>query len=133
MIPRAYSFLSRSSVLAIVFAAAVAPRPACAISPVKLAGALEGHVSDDAGHPQMGAVVQIFDRQDHLLERQLTDGEGLFVFAGLLPDLYSVRVTLATFLPAVRNQIFVQAGKAAFSTSACPVSLAPSGCCRPPG
>lgn len=94
-----------------VFAAAVAPRPACAISPVKLAGALEGRVSDDAGHPQMGAVVQIFDRQDRLLECKLTGGDGLFVFAGLLPDLYSVRVTLATFLPAIRNQIFVQAGK----------------------
>lgn len=82
-----------------------------AISPLKLAGALEGRVSDEGHRPQMGAVVQLYDRQDRLIESKLTDGDGLFVFAGLVPDLYSVRVTLATFFPAIRNQIQVQAGK----------------------
>jgi hypothetical protein len=94
-----------------LIATGAVPRAAWAITPLKLGGALEGRVSDDSGKPQMGAVVQIFDRQDKLLERQLTGDTGSFVFAGLLPDVYSIRVTLATFLPAVRNQIHIQAGK----------------------
>ncbi|HUP03731.1 MAG TPA: carboxypeptidase-like regulatory domain-containing protein, partial [Bryobacteraceae bacterium] len=40
----------------------------------------------------------------------LTDEKGEFKFAGLLPDVYSVRVTLATFVPALRRGILVQPG-----------------------
>ena len=109
MIPRPHHY--RFAILAILIATAVTPHCAWAISPVKLGGALEGRVSDDSGRPQMGAVVQIYDRQENLIDKKLTDDEGSFVFAGLLPDVYSIRVGLATFLPAVRNQIRIQAGK----------------------
>src|SRR5581483_10390433 len=39
-----------------------------------------------------------------------TDDKGVFVFSGLLPDLYSIRVTLASFVPAIENNILVQPG-----------------------
>ncbi len=114
MIPRAsrsqFRFTAIAPVVAILLNTALAP-PAHGIEPVKLAGALEGSVSDDSGKPQMGAVVQIYDRQENLRGRILTDEEGFFIFAGLMPDTYSVRVTLATFLPAIRNQIQIQAGR----------------------
>lgn len=59
----------------------------------------------------MGAVVLLFNRQDKLVSRALTNGEGGFGFADLIPDIYSVRVSLASFLPALKNDIQVQAGR----------------------
>ena len=111
MIPIAHRPYPSLAILGFAIVAMGAPRAAWAISPLKLAGALEGRVLADGGHPQMGAVVQVFDRQDRLVDRELTDGKGLFVAAGLIPDVYSIRVTLATFLPAIRDQIHVQAGR----------------------
>ena len=111
MIPRALPTHLAKVAFAIIIALLGFPCASWAISPLKLAGAVEGRVSDDTGKPQMGAVVQLYNRQEKLVERQLTNGEGLFVFAGLIPDMYSVRVTLATFLPAIRNAILVQAGR----------------------
>lgn len=40
----------------------------------------------------------------------LTDQRGQFQMLGLLPTLYSVRVNLATFIPAIRKDILVQPG-----------------------
>ena len=89
----------------------ILPTPASAIPPILQAGALKGVVSDISGHPRMGAVVLLFNRQDKLIQRALTNEAGGFAFADLIPDAYSVRVTLATFLPAVKNNIMVEAGK----------------------
>ena len=58
----------------------------------------------------MGATVLLFNRYDRLHEKALTDESGLFAFAGLLPDIYSIRVTLASFVPAVKSHILVQPG-----------------------
>ena len=84
--------------------------PAFAVSPIKLTGALEGVVTDLAGKPQMGATVLLFNRQERLCERLVTNENGVFAFAGLVPDVYALRVSLATFLPAFKNNILVQAG-----------------------
>ena len=94
-----------------VVALAVCLTPAFAASPIVTSGALKGVVADIAGHPRMGAVVLLFNRQDRLIRRALTNGEGGFAFGDLLPDVYSVRVTLASFLPALKSNILVQAGK----------------------
>lgn len=83
---------------------------AFAVSPVKLSGAISGLVTDGSGMPQMGATVLLFNRQERLLERALTDEKGAFSFASLAPDFYSIRVTLATFLPAIKNRIMVTPG-----------------------
>lgn len=75
-----------------------------------MAGTLEGWVTDTSGKPQMGATVLLFNRQERLCSRAITDAKGGFAFASLMPDLYSVRVSLARFLPAMRDHIAVQAG-----------------------
>ncbi|HTS31396.1 MAG TPA: carboxypeptidase-like regulatory domain-containing protein [Bryobacteraceae bacterium] len=91
---------------ACVLATGISP----AASPVRLSGAISGIVVDGAGIPQMGATVVLYNRQDRLTEKVTTNDKGEFQFLSLFPDLYSVRVTLATFLPAVRQNILVQPG-----------------------
>jgi hypothetical protein len=93
-----------------VLALALCLQPSFAGSPVLASGALKGVVVDLEGHPRMGAVVLLFNRQDKPVRRALTNGEGGFAFGNLLPDLYSVRVSLASFLPALKSNIQVQAG-----------------------
>lgn len=86
------------------------PSFAIAASPVKLAGAITGIVSNSTGIPQMGATVVLFNRQDRPVQKLQTDDHGQFHFAGLFPDFYSVRVSLATFFPAFKRDILVQPG-----------------------
>ena len=74
------------------------------------AGEIAGVVTNSSGVPQMGATVLLFNRLDHLSQRMLTSADGSFSFAGLSPDIYSIRVTLASFVPAVKQHILVQPG-----------------------
>ena len=83
-----------------------------AATPLPLAGAITGFVTDAAGVPQMGAAVILLNRQERMFERALTDDRGAFRFLGLMPDLYSIKVTLGTFVPALRKGIQVQPGMA---------------------
>lgn len=86
------------------------PWVARAAAPVKLSGAIAGFVTDPVGVPQMGATVLLLNRQDRVCEKTLTDEHGEFRFLGLFPDVYSVRVTLAAFIPALRRGVMVQPG-----------------------
>jgi hypothetical protein len=88
----------------------VTPPRSSAVSRVQLSGAISGIVSDTLGVPQMGATVLLFNRQDRALGKLQTDEFGHFRFAGLLPDVYAIRVTLATYLPAWKKDILVQPG-----------------------
>jgi len=83
-----------------------------AATPVKFAGAITGFVTDAMGVPQMGAAVFLFNRQEHQSERAITDERGVFKFLGLAPDIYSVKVTLGAFVPALKKGIMVQPGMA---------------------
>src|SRR5579864_4387593 len=78
--------------------------------PPSLAGGILGQVKNPAGITQMGATVLLYNRYDHLIRQALTNAEGKFVFDQLTPDLYSIRVTLASFVPAMRRNIAVAAG-----------------------
>src|ERR1700712_3531719 len=94
-----------------LFAAALIP--VCALeaaSPIHFAGELSGLVTDHGGRPQPGALVLLFNRQEQLLQRISTDNGGTFSFGDLLPDLYSVRITLSSFLPANRDRLQVKPG-----------------------
>lgn len=84
--------------------------PAYAATPAKLSGALAGAVTNTTGIPQMGATVLLYNRQERLCERALTDAEGKFSFASLLPDVYSIRVSLPAFVTAFKDNILVQPG-----------------------
>jgi hypothetical protein len=83
-----------------------------AATPFHMAGAITGFVTDAAGVPQMGAAVILLNRQERQFERALTDDRGAFRFLGLTPDLYSIKVTLAAFVPAMKKGILVQPGMA---------------------
>jgi hypothetical protein len=74
------------------------------------AGAIAGTVSNNLGAPQMGATVLLYTRLDRLFGKAVTDDYGLFQFAGLMPETYSVRVMLSTYVPAMRRNIMVQPG-----------------------
>jgi hypothetical protein len=96
--------------LAVGVVCLLTPLVARAAEPLKLSGAIDGVVTDSLGIPQMGAAVVLYNRVDRAFGKALTDARGEFRFFGLFPDLYSVRVSLATFVPAVRKDIQVQSG-----------------------
>ena len=75
-----------------------------------LAGSILGEVKSVAGVTEMGAKVLLYDRHDQLIRQVLTNEQGRFGFAALSPDVYSIRVTLASFVPAMRRNISVAAG-----------------------
>jgi len=82
-------------------------------------GTLLGQVRNSNGVTQLGAIIQLYDRYDNLVRKAVSTEEGKFGFAALAPDIYTLRVSLASFLPAVRR-ITVLAG----SESLLQVSLA---------
>jgi Carboxypeptidase regulatory-like domain/TonB dependent receptor len=75
-----------------------------------LAGHILGEVRNSAGVPQMGASVALYNRYDQEIRQVLTNESGKFVFDTLPPDLYSIRASLASFVPALRKNIAVVAG-----------------------
>ena len=98
------------ALLAMGIAYLAVPCVAPAAGPIQLSGVISGVVGDSMGIPQMGAVVLLFNRQDRAYGKVQTDDRGQFRFLGLVPDLYSVKVTLATFVPALKKNILVQPG-----------------------
>lgn len=86
------------------------PALCSAAVPAPLFGSLLGSVRDSAGIPQMGAVVHLYDRHEKLIEKALTNAGGQFLFASLAPDFYAVRVTLSSFVPALKKNITIQRG-----------------------
>jgi carboxypeptidase family protein len=84
--------------------------PGFCAAPVKLSGSIAGYVRDGVGIPQMGALVSLFNKNDRVVGQALTNERGIFGFETLNPDTYSVRVTLASFVPALKRQIAVQPG-----------------------
>lgn len=79
-------------------------------TPANLSGSIAGFVRDSAGVPQMGATVLLFNRYERLIQRTISNERGLFGFDSLTPDLYSIRVSLASFVPAMKQRIAVQPG-----------------------
>lgn len=84
--------------------------PGHAAEGAMLSGAITGQVTNSSGSPQMGATVILYNRQDRVYGKALTNDRGEFTFLGLFPDSYSLRVTLASFVPAIKRNIQVQPG-----------------------
>lgn len=87
---------------------------ACIAAPLQAApdfGKLSGVVVDPAGVPQMGASVWVSPEgvREAAALPLLTNDRGLFAADRLRPGLYSVRVTLAGFLPALERHVRVDA------------------------
>ncbi|MBS1872715.1 MAG: carboxypeptidase regulatory-like domain-containing protein [Acidobacteria bacterium] len=81
-----------------------------AATSVRLTGSLGGQVRSAAGVVQMGATVVLYNRYDRAIRSAITNPDGSFGFDSLLPDVYSLRVSLSSFLPAFRRNIAVQPG-----------------------
>jgi len=81
-----------------------------AATPFPTAGVIVGTVQNPFGVAQLGAVVQLYNRQEKQVQRALTDASGKFAFVGLTPDHYSVKVTAAAFFPVIEKDILVQPG-----------------------
>src|SRR5580658_6084666 len=81
-----------------------------AANPIRFSGELGGLVTDVAGKPQPGAVVLLFNKQDRLLQKSASDSLGSFAFGDLLPDAYSVHVSLSSFVPAIKDRIQIKPG-----------------------
>jgi hypothetical protein len=86
------------------------PNISSAATIASLSGKILGLVTDAAGTPQMGAVVLLLNRDYKACERGLTDEKGAFSFDGLAAGVYSIQVSLASFMPVSKSNIFVQPG-----------------------
>lgn len=78
--------------------------------PSTFSGNLLGSVVDPLGTPQMGASVALYDHYQRLVRETLTSPDGRFGFGGLAPELYSVRISIPSFIPATRDKIAIHAG-----------------------
>jgi hypothetical protein len=99
--------------LAVVLAAGLLSatiRSSAADLSLPVTGNLLGAVTDSSETPQMGATVLLFNKYERLIAKTLTTPDGRFAFSGLPADVYSVRVSLTSFLPASRDRIAVKAG-----------------------
>ncbi len=76
---------------------------------VEQPGAISGFVRNNSGTPQMGAVVEILGTANRTLT-VFTDVAGYYTANGLLPGLYSLKVTAPSFLPALREKVGVRSG-----------------------
>lgn len=88
----------------------LSPIVASAAAPAKLTGSIAGIVRDSGGVPQMGATVLLLNRYERIIHQALSNDKGVFGFDALIPDIYSVRVSLASFVPAAKHKIAVQPG-----------------------
>jgi carboxypeptidase family protein len=75
--------------------------------PVSSLGKLSGQVRDSSGIPQLGATVAILSEAPGaaLTYQFLTNTQGIFNTEKLAPGAYTVRVTLAGFLPFIEKHI----------------------------
>jgi hypothetical protein len=72
-------------------------------------GAISGHVRNATGVPQMGAIVEVIGAAARSLT-VFTDEAGFFSASGLLPGVYSIKVSAPSFLPALRERIGLRPG-----------------------
>lgn len=93
----------------IVAALAYSAAPLRAAGPGSFTGEILGEVKNGAGIAQMGASVLLYNKYDELVRQSLTSSEGRFAFDSLTPDIYTIKVILASFVPAERRHIAVAA------------------------
>jgi hypothetical protein len=70
---------------------------------------IAGYVHNSSGAPQIGAVVRVIGSANQFLNL-ITDDKGSFRASGLLPGIYSVKVSAPEFLPTLREKISLKAG-----------------------
>jgi hypothetical protein len=81
-----------------------------AAAPIRFSGAVSGLVTDSTGRPQPGAAVLLLNQQERMLQKVYTDLSGNFSFGDLVPELYSVQVSMSSFVTASRQKVAVKPG-----------------------
>ena len=76
---------------------------------VERPASISGYVRNANGTPQMGAAVDVLGPAIEGL-RVFTNEKGFFAASGLLPGIYSIKVSAPAFLPTLREKINVNAG-----------------------
>ena len=73
-------------------------------------GAIAGYVKDSSGTPQMGAVVEVFVSAVKVGTTVFTDSRGYYLADNLPAGTYQVKVTAASFLPSLREDVILHSG-----------------------
>jgi len=74
------------------------------------AASISGYVKSSSGVPQMGAVVEVFTSAALVGTKVFTDARGYYSAENLQPGTYQVRVTAASFLPSLRENVSLRTG-----------------------
>ncbi len=77
-------------------------------------GTMAGVVADARGVPQMGAAIALISADGRILQEVYSNDKGGFLLEHVGPGLYSLRVTLTSFLPALKQNILIEAGERSF-------------------
>ena len=72
-------------------------------------GTISGYVRTANGVPQMGAMVEVLGSALHSF-RVFTDDKGFYSAVGLLPGVYTIRVSAPTFLSQWKEHVGLKAG-----------------------
>jgi hypothetical protein len=83
------------------------PRASAQLNSKPEAGTLSGVVRDVTGTPQLGATVEVLFEAPGINAAQhyLTNSLGIFQGDKLVPGFYTVRVTLAGYLPTLEKHV----------------------------
>src|SRR5215475_5982372 len=73
-------------------------------------GVIAGTVKDASGAPQMGAVVEIFVSAAKVGTTVFTDSRGYYAANNLPAGTYQVKVSAASFLPSLREDVVLRSG-----------------------
>src|SRR3954449_9995501 len=69
-----------------------------------------GLVSDSAGIPQIGAVVELLRPDMTVIATAYTSSKGIFSFTAILPGKYALKAMGTAFLPSLRENVHVRSG-----------------------
>ena len=72
-------------------------------------GTISGYVRSSAGVPQMGAMVEVLSSAAHTF-RLFTDENGFYSARNVLPGVYTIKASVPTFLPALREHVGLHSG-----------------------
>src|SRR2546429_8091070 len=79
------------------------------VSAASKPGAISGYGRNSAGAPQMGAAVEVLGSVFHSF-KVFTDENGFYSASGVIPGVYSLKVSAPSFLPALRERVALRAG-----------------------
>jgi hypothetical protein len=72
-------------------------------------GSISGYVRSAGGVPQMGAVIEVLGVAAQAVE-VFSDENGYYSATGLVPGIYNIKVSAASFLPTLKEGVGLRPG-----------------------